>query len=431
MIITGQTENGKPLDTIRGHRVPKNYMYIDFYRSFNMENERTLLEGLLFYTSILLKYKKLIIIITSLATAAVIAFSIISLKLPPEKSPLPNIYRAYAVVLFQEGGSGAAGMSSMLSAFGVDSTGGSTDSSQLAMQVLQSRPFVDNVVEKFNIIEKLEIEEKLKTNSRKAILNNSAYSYNRDSGALTISFSDIDPSFAAKLVNYELSLLEEWFLKEGVTIQSKQISMMEEKLNELSSEISGIEGRIEAFQKEHGVLDIMEIATARSVMLNELRTGLNQVELEISDYSEYSTIEDPALTILKNQRNNIIIQIRRIERGYTGSDGRRMPSQEELPQLSLNFAHMQAELALQTQLYLTLSERYEVTKLAAAEEGVFSILEYAEVPEEKESPSRGQLCMMVTFGSFAGSIVLAFLLNMISGIIRDPEKTKILRGKKE
>ncbi|MCK5675367.1 MAG: hypothetical protein KAH95_18440, partial [Spirochaetales bacterium] len=223
---------------------------------------------------------------------------------------------------------------------------------------------------------------------------------------------------------------EEWFLKEGVTVQSKYLSMMEEKLNELSIEISSIENNIKAFQKEHGVLDIIEIATARSVMLNELRTGLNQVELEISDYSEYSTIEDPALTILKNQRNNIIIQIKRIERGYTGSDGRRMPSQEELPQLSLNFAHMQAELALQTQLYQTLSERYEVTKLAAAEEGVFSILEYAEVPEEKEGPSRGKLSIQVTFGTFAGSIALAFLLNMVSGIFKDPEKTKILKGRK-
>jgi len=394
-----------------------------------MENERTLLEGLLFYTAILLKYKTLIIITTTLAAIGVVAFSIVSLKLPPEKSPLPNSYRAYAVIVFQEGAGGAAGMSSMLSAFGVESAGGSIDSSQLAMQVLGSRPFIDQIVEKFDIINKLELEELKKTKSRDFISISSENIYNRDSGTLLIAFTSTDPVFAADIVNYKISLLEEWFLKEGVTVQSKHLSMMEDKLEELSLEISGIEENIKAFQKEHGVLDIMEIATARSVMLNELRTGLNQVELEISDYSEYSTIEDPALTILKNQRNNIIIQIRRIERGYIESDGRKMPSQEELPQLSLDFAHMQAELALQTQLYQTLSERYEVTKLSAAEEGVFSILEYAEVPEEKESPSRGKLSMMVTFGAFAGSIALAFLLNFVSGIFKDPKVIKILRGK--
>ena len=395
-----------------------------------MDNERTLLEGLLFYTSILLKYKKLIIITTAITAVSIIVFSIISLKLPPEESPLPNIYRAYAVIIFQEGSGGAAGMSSMLSAFGVESSGGTTDSSQLALQVLRSRPFLDQVVKEFNIIENLKFQKAIKTKSRNFIINNSEYIYDLISGTILISFSNIDPALAADIVNYEVRLLEEWFLNEGVNIQSKQLSMMEEKLKELSLEISSIENNIKTFQRKHGVLDIIEIATARSAILNELRTGLNQVELEISDYSEYSTIEDPALTILKNQRNNIIIQIKRIERGYTGSDGRRMPSQEELPQLSLEFAHMQAELTLQSQLYLTLSERYEVTKLTAAEEGVFSILEYAEVPEEKEGPSRGQLSIKVTFGAFAGSIALAFLLNMVAGIFKDPEKTKILKGKK-
>ena len=102
-----------------------------------MENERTLLEGLLFYAAILLKYKKLILITTITAAVLAVVFSIISLKLPPEESPLPNIYRAYAVVIFQEGAGGGASMSSMLSAFGVESAGGSTDSSQLAMQVLR------------------------------------------------------------------------------------------------------------------------------------------------------------------------------------------------------------------------------------------------------------------------------------------------------
>lgn len=237
-------------------------------------------------------------------------------------------------------------MSSMLAAFGVESPGGTGNTSQLAMQVLRSRPFVDNIIQKFNIVERFGIKDKYKTNSRNVILNNSEYNYDRDSGALTISFTDIDPSFTADIVNYEVNLLEQWFLKEGITVRSKQLSMMEEKLGDLTAEISRIEDSIEAFQKEHGVLDIMEIATAQSAMLTDLRTRLNQVELEISDYTKYSNIEDPALTNLKDQRSNIITQIHRIENGYISSDGRRMPSQKDLPQLSLEFAHMQAELTL-------------------------------------------------------------------------------------
>jgi len=133
--------------------------------------------------------------------------------------------------------------------------------------------------------------------------------------------------------------------------------------------MNNIESEIEAFQQEHGALDIREIASAQSTMLTDLRTTLTNLELEIHSYSEYSTIEDPSFIRLKNQRDNIITQIRRIEAGYTSSDGRKMPSIAELPQLSLTFTHLQAELSLKNQLYMTLSERYEVTKLMAADSG--------------------------------------------------------------
>lgn len=389
--------------------------------------EITLLEGILHYISILLEYKKFIVGSSILSAVLVIIFSFISLKLPPDISPLPNQYQAYAIVLFQEGVSNA-GMSSMLSAFGVESGGGGgTSPSQLAIQILHSRSFIDDVVVEFDIVTKFNIVDKPRTNSRKLILENSKYSFNRDSGSFTISFTNIDPEFAADLVNYEVSLLEQWFLNQGVSMRSYELQLMEETLNELTNDISKIEREIKGFQKEHGVLDIMELAAAQSTMLTDLRTSMNQVELEIYDYSEYSTIEDPALTILKNRRNNIINQIRRIEGGYRSSDGRIMPSIEEMPQLSLSFTHMQADLALKNQLYLTLSERFEVTKLAVAEEGVFSVLEYAEVPEEKIGPSRGRLCIIVTFGTFAGSIFLALVINMIRNVSADPDNKKILK----
>lgn len=389
--------------------------------------ERTLLQTLLHYTSILLKYKIMIILITATVAFLSVGFSVISLKLPSERSPLPNYYEAYAVIVFQEGGS-AAGMSSMLEAFGVESPQGGMSSPQLAMQILRSRSFLDQVVEKFDLINRYNIENNIKNRSRAIVMNSSQYEYIRESGTLTITYTSTDPVLAADIVNYQVALLQEWFLREGVTTRSSQLTLMEEKLEALAGEIEDIEDEIEAFQKEHGVLDILELATSLGTMLTDLRTSLNQVELEISTYTEYSNIEDPALISLRNRQNNIINQIRRIENGYTGSDGRRMPSQAELPQLALDFSHLQANLTLQTQLYRTLSERYEVTKLAVGEAGGFSVLELAEVPEEKAGPSRGKLCIYATFGAFAGSIVLALLINIIRNIIRDPKNKKLIKG---
>ena len=397
-----------------------------------LPEERTLLEGILHYVSIILRYKKMVVYITAAAMIGVVLFSIISLKLPAEISPLPNKYKAYAVVMFQgEGGGSAAGMASMLSSFGIDSSSGSSDPSQLALEVLRSRPFVDEIVKEFDIINRFEIDEKQKTYSRKMIADNSEFLFNRDSGALTIAYNSIYPQFAADIVNYEVDLLRSWFKKEGVSTRINQLTLMEEKIEELTSGISEIEDKIEAFQIQHGALDITQLAESQSAILLDLRTRLNQIELEISQYTEYSTIDDPVLVRLKNQRNNIIGQIKRVEQGYISSDGRKRPSTDELPELALEFAHMQADLELQMQLYQTLSERYEITKLSAAEESVFSVLEYAEVPEEKTEPSRGQLCMIVTVGAFFGSLVLALILNMLKGISNDPEKVKIIKGKEK
>lgn len=393
----------------------------------DIPEERSLLDGILAYISILMEYKIMIIVGTIFTAVLIVSISILSLKLPPEQSPLPNIYRAYAVVLFEDGG-GDSGMSSMLSAFGVESISGSSSPSNVAMEILKSRFYIDKIVEKFDLINRFEITEKVKSQSRQFIMSNSKFTYNKDSGALTISYSSIDPILAADLVNYKVELLENWFLNEGSSLRSNELSLMETKLNELTAEISFIEEEIKSFQREYGVMDISAIAGAQSSLMTELRTKLKQTELEIRDYLLYSTIEDPALTILKGQKYNILTQLKEIEDGYKVNDGRRMPSQAELPQLSLDFSHLMAELSLKNQLYQTLSERYEITKLLASESSVFSVLEYAEIPEVKESPSRGRLCIMVTFGSFTVLIIFAFFFHTIKNIANDPRKKKILHG---
>jgi len=389
--------------------------------------EQSFLEVLLHYTAILLRYKVMIIVITGSVAFLSVLFSIISLKLPPEKSPLPNYYRAYAVIVFQEGGS-AAGIASVMEAFGMESASRGMSSPQLALQILRSRSFLDQVIEHFDLVKRYNITNNIRNRSRRIVLNSSQNEYSRDAGTLIMSYTSTDPVLAAAIVNYQVELLKEWFLKEGLTARSSQLTLMEEKLEELASEIRDVEDEIEAFQKKHGVLNILEMATSIGTMLTDLRTSLNQVELEIRTYTEYSNIEDPALIGLRNQQSNIINQIRRIENGYTSSDGRRMPSQAELPQLALDFSHLEAHLALQTQLYRTLSERYEVTKLAVGDMGGFSVLELAEVPDEKEGPSRGKLCIYATFGAFAGSIALALLINFAMKIIRDPKNKKLLKG---
>ena len=56
----------------------------------------------------------------------------------------------------------------------------------------------------------------------------------------------------------------------------------------------------------------------------------------------------------------------------------------------------------------------------ASEMPVFQVLDYPQVPEMKSEPSRGKLCIIATFAGFFFSIFLAFLLNALQEIRRDP-----------
>ena len=56
-----------------------------------------------------------------------------------------------------------------------------------------------------------------------------------------------------------------------------------------------------------------------------------------------------------------------------------------------------------------------------SETPVFQIIERPEAPDKKSRPSRGQLCIIVTFAALFLSVFIAFLLNSLANIRNDAE----------
>ena len=390
-------------------------------------NERTLVEGLLYYISILMRYKWFIVIITAAAAVGAVGFSFLTLYLPPEISPLPNFYTANAVLLVQTDDSGMSALSSVLSSMGLSPGGQGISYADVALEVLRSRSFLDALVEEFDITEKYEIVQNIRTNSRRAILGNSDFSFSPATGTLNVMFTDIDPVFARDIVNRMIELLENWFTRWGGSANQRQITLLEEKISSVSADIAELEQDLESIQLQYGVLSVEEIASAQTQMLSELRSQLLAVEMEIRSYTDYSTIEDEALIRLRSQKDTLEDTIDEVERGFTGGK-KTMPARENLPRLAVEFARLQTDLAIQMQIYQSISEQYELLKLSTETGTIFDILEYAEVPDEKSGPSRGRLSMIVTVMAFAGSMVLALVFNAVKKIWKDPEKRKLLKG---
>jgi uncharacterized protein involved in exopolysaccharide biosynthesis len=103
-----------------------------------------------------------------------------------------------------------------------------------------------------------------------------------------------------------------------------------------------------------------------------------------------------------------------------------------VPSISLDLSRIQMELGAQRQVYAQLKVQYELLKVAmASEKPVFQVLELAEIPDRKSGPSRGMICIIVTFAAGFFSVFLAFVLNAVDNIKRDPEAMAKLRGRNE
>lgn len=380
------------------------------------------------------KRKAFIISCTVAAAVLAVAFSIFTLVLPPEVNPLPTVYTPHALMLVNDEDA-VGGLSSMIASSGLGSlasmagiSAGGGGYGQLAVKLAASKTVLDIISEEFGIVERYRIKKSVVSNARKAIQEHLSVEYDEETTTISISYEDYDPGFARDLVNRMVELLDKRFANIGGNKNRTQMLLLEEKLADVRAEMTTIEAEIQAFQTRHGVLDVQSLAAEQITVLAQLRSQLILKEMEIKTYSGFAQIEDPVLRRLRSERDNILTLIKEMESGYSEYQGV-IPVQNDLPALALEFEHLKRDLLVQGKIYELLTQQYEVTKLNAEGEGpIFQVLELAEAPDLKSGPSRGLICVVVTFAAFFFAVIAAFVLNAVENIRKDPERMKKLRG---
>ncbi|AEF85967.1 chain length determinant protein [Treponema primitia ZAS-2] len=310
-------------------------------------------------------HRKIIIIaITIIAIIGTVTFSIISIILPPETSPLPNQYTPTALMLINNSSSSNSGMASMLNSSGLGGLAGlagvSTGSSfsDLAIYLVSTNSFLDAVVDEFGLIVRYKIEKFPRTESRKVLKKHLTASSEEKSGVFSFSFEDYDPVLAQKVVNFCMHYLESWF--------------------------------------------------------NELGIDKNKLERENLERNIENTFRE--IQNLEQESQKL---------GMSVTSG----GAASIPSIALEQRRIALELGAQQQVYTQLKVQYELLKVTmASEKPVFQILEMAEIPDQKSGPGRGMICVIVTFAAGFFSVFLAFSLNAIDNVKKDPEAMAKLRG---
>ncbi len=396
----------------------------------NEKRERTVIEGILVYIGLLLRWKWFILIVTGIGTLSVVVFCLISVVLPPAKSPLPNVYSAQAILHIQRSSQGdIAG--SILQTLGINqerSASAGFDNGELVMEILRSRSIIDRLVSDLKVHERYGISDGLKGQIRQTVLSHFSFSYSRASSALVISYQDIDPVFSRDMVNRVVELLDEWYSLNRGAAKQKQKEILGEKINEVKQDIESLQNQLKSLQRRYGVLTAQDLGATQAASLANLQSQLVLKEIEIKNYSSFSKVNDPRLEQMNAERQNLLDLIDQNKTKITNSNSDN-PSQSSLPDVAQQFSKLTMELDIQQRIYNTLSPQYEAAKLAPESEPIFQVFEMAEVPDMKSGPQRMQYILIGFGGSFMLSIFLVFAITFMRGLLNDPEKMKFLRAK--
>lgn len=385
--------------------------------------------------AVLLKHKKFIVITTFLGALGVLGFSIGSLLIPNEKSYYPNYYTPKAIVKVNEDsggfdlGSEAGGLTALL---GMSVKSGAT-AFGAAQKYVTSDSFVDRIIKKFNFIDLYDLSGS-KTpvaSARKIFRENINLSDDSDSGTMEISYKDIDGALAADIVNEVVSLLDETFKNLSTDENVIQKKLLEKELASTEGKLKALEDRLKEYNRKYGIYDIDEYAKEKAAALGNLRSQYLKKEMEIESYMAYSSIEDPGLRKLRIERDSLKANIEKLENGYSVG-GIVVPSEKELPNLVSDYKKISLEYELQSKLYTSLAQQYELVKLKTSSiPPKFIVYEKAVPPLVKSGPSRGKLCIIVTMAVFFLSIFGAFILEFIENIKKDPVEMAKLKGAKK
>ena len=316
--------------------------------------------------AVLLRYKILIIIVPLLAAITIVALSFVSIKLAPEKSFLPNVYTPKAHMLINDEKAGG-GMSSMLAGLaGLAGISGSSGGGGSSMS------------------------------------------------SLAQYLAESNPLLDAIVDNF--AILEKPIFEKSRFPKSESRDYIKRKLSVSLDDETGV------FTISFTDIDPVFAQEVVNFAVDWLQERFDALGVDKNKITKENLEKNIALSFEEIQ--NLQKQANKIANSVNYGNGA-----WSLPSISVSSSKVQMELDAQREVYKQLKTQYELLKVKMQSESpVFQILERPEVPDRKSGPSRGKLCVIVTFAAIFLSVFLAFSLNAVKNIKNDPEAMKKLHG---
>ena len=384
---------------------------------------------------ILAKGKWAIIIPTICAMIFSFSFAIITKMVDPQKSPMPDRFTSSCEMIFLQTGNSNPFSQSTANPLAALTGGGSANNTAalLLQNLILGETFLLELAAspEFNLYEIYEIQQPQKTNLVNRLRQAFQFEIDEESQIMKVSYTDIDPELAWKILSKAIPLLEERYktlfrnqINERSSFISDQIKDSEDNLAKANAELS-------AFQKEHGIYDFQSQIQNQFSIYTNINKEILQEEMELEFLTEYRPKSDPTVV----QKVKTIQKSKELLHEFETGSGRysmNVIPMNKLQALSAQYSELRREVELRQELYLMLRQQEAAARMEQSGEiSSLQILEYPQIPEIKSGPSRGRFCIFITFAVIFLSTFAVFLKSFIHSTMENSEDREKVNAVKD
>lgn len=324
---------------------------------------------------------------------------------------IPNRYQSTVRLMSPDmrGSSSEALMAGMLSRAGGGLAGlgasllGGDHTGAIFIGVLHSRSVADRLVKRFNL--KQVYHDRRDEDAQGDLADRTVITEDHKSQIIAISVEDKDPRRAEDLASAYVDELNRLLTEVNTSSAHRERVFIEQRLQVVRPELEVAAKQLSDFSTKNTTLDPKEQGKAMVGAVVNLQGELIANETELRGLQQIYS--DNNVRIRSRQAR--IVELRRQLQQLRGSgapavsgageagdgSGSPYPSFRQLPALGMTYADMYREVQLREVVFETLTQQYEMAKIAEAKEiPSVKVLDPANLPERKSGPHRLSITLL-------------------------------------
>jgi len=346
--------------------------------------------------SLVLKRKRIILWGTGIIT---LLTAVLSLLLPPAYQAETKFYPAqggantYSQILGQ-----FSGMAPFLGGFS-----GLANPAEVQIEILKSRPVLDEVIKKFDLMKRYETEYMV--DARKKLEKKMDISLDKKSSVISLAVRDGDPAMAAEMANFFIEELKEFGNGFALSEAAQRRIFFEQEVKKSKEQLKEAEIKVSSFQKRTGALKLDDQSRAVIEAIANLKAQIADKEVQLKVMGTYTTPRNPDFKKLKEALNGLKAELNSLETERNRSSDPFLPI-SRMPDIGTEYARTLRDLKFAETVYELMLKQYETARIEEAKEPfIIQVIEKAVPPEKRIFPKRAS---MTAIGFFVGLFLSVF-----------------------